>query len=750
MKRPIGLMALAVAALAGIWLWLAPAPLGELRAVARDGASFLLEDGSTYVVWGRVSRIELRAAGERSQYWIYLDSVTIQWPAACQAAELSQGLICKTGDQERPRLGSRILVSGRFAYFSTATNPGEFDLARYYHILGIGGSLEKSEILQEQEPYSKVREGLFCLRSFWKKRLYECFPEKEASVLCTMLLGDKTSLDAEIKDLYQRNGIVHILSISGLHITIIGMGIYRLLRRLNCPVPMAALTGAAVLLAYGIMTGMGVSACRAIGMYLIRMLGELVGRTYDMLTALGVMGILMLIRQPGYLCSSGFLLSFGSIGGVGILLPAMLPENRGGTDGGIHFGRKCWEALAPGLAITLFTLPIHLCFYYEIPVYSVFLNLLVLPAMGLVMGLGLAVMLVPGLGFLAMADSLILQGYEWLCRWFDKLPGHTWTPGCPAPWQVVVYYLLILAFLWRRKGASKRRMFGKARPVLLVLAVWVIGIRLHFGLEVTFLDVGQGDGIFLRTDGGEIYFFDGGSSSEKSVGTYTILPFLKYQGVARIDAAFISHPDLDHMSGMLELLENGAEEGIFIDKIILPDIGEEKREEDFESILQALRVSAQEPPISVYYLARGVCWQSGETRFTCLHPPAGCELEDKNAYSQCFLVQNRGFSMLLTGDVEQEGEVALFQELSLRGEGPITLLKVAHHGSRNSTSEEILKLLQPRIAVISYGEGNSYGHPHQELWERLEQIGCRIYATPRTGALSLFVGKHRFRLKPYL
>ena len=137
--------------------------------------------------------------------------------------------------------------------------------------------------------------------------------------MSTMLLGDDAGLDREIKELYKRNGIVHILSISGLHITLIGMTLYRLLRRMGMPVWPAALAGSGILILYGIMTGLGVSALRAIAMYLIRMLGEVLGRTYDMLTALGVAGAVTLLFNPMYLCHAGFLLSYGAVLGMGVL-----------------------------------------------------------------------------------------------------------------------------------------------------------------------------------------------------------------------------------------------------------------------------------------------------------------------------------------------------------------------------------------------------------------------------------------------
>ena len=763
--RPLWAAALCLAAVTAVWLHFS-SPVPEDFSLKDDSGETLAE-GEELTVTGRVYRLETRSGYGREILQIYLDSVSIQREkpsGVVQAIPISYSLICETQTDMSPLLGSVVQMAGNFSYFSHATNPGEFDSEQYYRILGVGGMLKKGVIQKSSVSYSALREGMYRLKRYFEERLYECFPQKEASILCTMLLGDKASLDSGVKEMYQRGGIAHILSISGLHITLIGMGIYRLLRRCGCPTVVSAVLGGVLLLFYGGLTGMGVSACRAIGMYLIRMLGECLGRTYDMMTALGVMGILMLVRQPEYLRHSGFLLSFGSICGIGVFMPAM---SAGLADGlrdrppaspaapqaaGDVISAWCRKlasggltALLPGISITLFTLPIQLFFFYEIPVYSVFLNLLVLPLMGIVMVTGLAVMLVPGLGFLGWICRLIFYVYEVLCGLFERLPGHTWTAGCPSLWQIAVYYGVILMVI---AVGSRCRMRWKA--LALAGAAAVLGIRLQSGLMVTFLDVGQGDGICLRTQGGEIYLFDGGSSSESRLGKYTLIPFLKYYGIDRVDAIFLSHPDMDHCSGILELLEDGADNGIAIGRLVLPSIDEPRRREELGSLLDAAQECTQKQPVAVSWMAAGTSWNSGSTRFTCLHPPREYDGEGANAYSECFYVTEGDFSMLLTGDVEGAGEDLLMEELERRGIRDITVLKVAHHGSRNSTREGLLEILNPQLSVISCGEGNSYGHPHEELLDRLAQTETTVLQTPGTGAVQLRVDGKRLKIRRFL
>ena len=767
-----------------------------------------------------------------------------------------------------------------------------------------------------------MRNGLYELKCLLKERLYRIFPGKEAAVMSALLLGDKKDLDSELKDLYKRNGILHILSISSLHITIIGMTVYRLLRRIGLPICPAAVGGSVLLLLYGGMTGFSVSACRAIGMYLIRMFGEVAGRTYDMLTALGVMGAVMVAWNPYYLQSSGFLLSFSSVLGLGVVSPVLalspgrnpsasagrakkppgktskptggslterlrgnplqiqgnplqiqgrlfqaqaqslgIREAAGGMgaalwEGCRGLGRGLLQSAMASLSITLTTLPIQLWFYYEVPVYSVFLNLFVLPLMKPMMITGLLAMLVPGLGVLGGIDYIILQSYEFVCGCFDRLPFHTWNPGCPKVWQIAAYYLLLAgavllrsrrkrkeeaaermgltgdwgqrkedgrpgtvgkriesrpgiersraedmsgtagnridgrpetagnrvdggprttrnraedmpgtagngkkaylpepddAVVCRAGGRSGRMRRWPVEPCALAAAVLLFALRPAPENSVTFLDVGQGDCILVRTASGENFLFDCGSSSRSGVGKYLLLPYLKHEGIQNIDAVFLSHPDADHVNGAVELLKMGGENNITVGQLLLPAIREDARQEQLGELVAAAEQASQSSPVPVGYLRAGMSFGCGSADFTCLHPGESLGTEDVNAYSECFYVefwesagdvQGRegeapDWTLLLTGDVQNEGEAALQGELEARDIRDVSVLKAAHHGSKNSTPKELLERLSPRLTVISSGRNNRYGHPHAELLERLEESGTVIAQTARYGAITV-------------
>ena len=858
-----------------------------LTGAGTGGDAVLPPDGSPVRITGRIDTrtsevIILQCISLIHEDQTYSYSGKLQ----CELDNMKTAMITAgavTGEEASFKIGQQIILEGTFSHFATATNPGEFDVQRYYAAKGIGGRVRQSQILAVGETYSFLREKLYGFRQVLHDRLAEVFPAKEASVMQTLLLGEKEELDAEVKALYQKNGIAHILSISGLHITLLGMGVYRLLKRLGLPVRAAAVGGAMLLLMYGVMVGMSVSASRAIGMYLLQMLGIFVGRTYDMLTGLGLMALLLVIQEPERLFDVSFLMSFGAVLGICILTPVLSGDSRerdadaelevkgisawlrtvadilGDSAYERNKYREGWRKVAyegiqrivsavkggfaASVGVILFTLPVQLWFFYEIPVYSVLLNLLVLPFMSVVVAGGI-LSLIPGLGLVGTVDCLILWWYEWICGRFAQLPGAIWCVGRPEVWQIVCYYvgILLLVFgreyveAWKRRGTygeknvpGDRQHFARTlwclitrgadesirnrkrdckgavthmnRVPHLIAVVMILGLLIGLltgnfdcGSRVTFLDVGQGDGIVVETGQGA-YLFDCGSTSRKNIGEYVLKPYLKSRGTRSLRGVFVSHPDEDHMNGVIELLENGADWGIVVEQLFLPAIAEGKRTESFATLLAAGEVA--EVPVS--YIKCGDEIRDSQLRLLCLHPEENTTLADANAYSECFYVEvfakkmkqeaiddrkandasggsaiegsgeNGSFAgnserkdfrvndgkinILLTGDVEGEGERQLMQELQeQRGqrEFRVDILKVAHHGSGYSTGTEFLAAASPATAIISCGRNNSYGHPHAETLQRLEDARVPWYGTMDYGALTVTVDSHGNRLRVYL
>ncbi|MCM1039633.1 MAG: DNA internalization-related competence protein ComEC/Rec2 [Ruminococcus sp.] len=729
MRRPVCLIGLAFVVLIRFYLYLHPFPLPDLEQADKSVVTFT----------GQVDKKEYRISDQQKILVIYLKDVQDLNPQIT-------GVICYMEGKEEPHTGSYVRMQGKLRTFAQATNPGEFDAAHYYQILGIQARIQDAVVLQETSSYDRFREGLYQIRCYFSFLIDCCYEEKDASIMKAILLGEKSGLDTEIKELYQLNGVIHILSISGLHISLIGMGLYKILHRCRCPMILNVLISIAFMYCYGVMTGMSISALRAIMMFAFHIAAGLFRRTYDMLTAMAVAAITVLVRQPLYLYHSGFLFSFGAILAIGLFLP-VLEEN-------LFWKTKLEKVMSTSLAVSIITLPVYLCFYYEYPLYSLLLNLLIIPGTTVIVSGGLAVLAAAScylpLGkYATYPVHLLLAFYESCCMWTLKLPGSRNILGRPKNWQIVVFALLLSAAVFGSRKWSRLQFW-----MCILSAVLFLTLRLPDGLQITILDVGQGDCIYIADESGGRCLIDGGSSSKSDVGTYQILPFLKEEGVGRLDAVFVTHMDADHYNGIRMLIEEMNANGIAISNLFLPDIGESAKSEEYRELA---RLAAGQG-VAVQYIHKGDVIRHGELTLTCLHPQKG-SIQETNAASIVLYLEYETFTALFTGDLEGSGEEELRRELEDRlaaagdvsGFGAdITVLKVAHHGSKNSTGEAFLKTASPKIALISAGKDNRYGHPHEELLKRLSDAGCHVYVTAKGGALTITYRNGKVRVETFV
>lgn len=744
-KRPLGLACLLFSLLL----------LGvqSVKGVAEERHLFFPKE---VILTGKVYQKELGGGQEGSAQIIYLKSVTEESMTKDGKRVLGSdsrgegdGVICylKRGQPE-PELGSIVRVSGRCEAFQRATNPGQFDSYLYYQILGISYRLFQTNILAKTTKYNKTAESLYQIRKSLAGLLDMGLPPEEAAVMKTMLLGEKGAIDKELKALYQRNGIAHILAISGLHISILGIGLYRLLIRVGMPVKVSGILSALFLIGYGGMIGFSPSAVRAIIMFLLHILAKMLRRTYDMLSALGVAAVLLLLEQPLYLYHSGFMFSFCCLLGIGMLMPALTGGKtvERSSQAGKALLQAALQALGGGVVMTIITLPIYLWYYYQFPVYSIFLNLLIVPLMNLLMMAGL--LLLPlqyawdfGTFPISSFISGALQIYEKACCFCQSLPGYLYTPGRPQLWQLF-FYLGVMSIII----ITKKKLALFIKWMLALLAVIVLLIRPEGDLKLTFLDVGQGDCIFIRAGGEGDFLIDGGSSSVSEVGTYRILPFLKHQGAHTLEAVFVTHADRDHCNGVMELLEMGRLHGIYVKRLVLPKIAKTTQNAAYD----ALALTARENGVEVLQMSRGQRIEAGKLSMTCMHPRENYDTQEANEYSMVLWLEYGSFRALLTGDVEGEGELCMEKYLEqIQPNSSLTVLKVAHHGSRDATTVTFLEKYAPTYAVISCSQDNTYGHPHKELLERLEENNVRWLRTDQSGAIEFYTDGEKLKVKVF-
>lgn len=676
-------------------------------------------------------------------------------------------------DQAKPLgIGNRAEISGEAQVFDRARNPGNFDQRSYYRKQGIQVLVwaDRVDILSAKT--DRVAQFLADFRTQWTALLTEQLGSYHGGTMSAILLGEKDGLDQEMKKLYQKSGIGHILAISGLHMSFIGTGIYRLFRRAGLGFVPAGAAGGSLLILYTLMVGAGVSSLRALIMFLVRVGADMTGRDYDLLTSLALAAAIVCGIQPLYLMDAGFLLSFGSILGIAILSPVFqaLPgtaENKPPK----HVRILGWlgKGLGTSLSVNILLLGPMLYFYFEVPLYSVFLNLAVIPLMSVVMGAGLAGSALTLLSEKAGGVVLGICGhvlwlYDTVCAGAGTLPGNRFVTGRPDLLWLILYYMGIaflgcLFFRLRNRREEKTqyrtgKKGGKVRhgaalrvpgvAMAVFAAVMAVLCRMGYesrdSIEITMLDVGQGDCIFIRGTPGN-YLIDGGSSSEDLPGAYRIEPCLLANGVDSLDYVFATHGDEDHINGLTELLE-GQKLGIHIRNLVLPP------EQYQDEKLIALAGTAVENDTRVVVMNPGEKITGGpDFELTCLGPVEDLAVEPGNSASLVLGLEYGKFGMLFTGDVEGRGEEALIKSNSLK---EYDVLKAAHHGSETSCSEEFLKEICPRATLISAGVDNRYGHPHEETLARLKEAGSRVYSTQQNGAITVRTDGRTMTLEGYL
>lgn len=641
------------------------------------------------------------------------------------------------------QIGNKVNVKGELSLFEEARNPGNFDQKFYYEKQKIGAFLWAEALRVTDRESNPLKQGLYELRQKWKRILIDAAGEEDGGALAAILLGEKQGMDREIRELYQVNGIAHVLAISGVHLSFLGVGVYHLLRRITGSYTVGGLAGVLFLSAYILMIGMTVSAFRAMVMFLFRIGADLSGRHYDSPTALAAAAVTVCMWRPLSLYDSGFWLSFGALIAIIFILPIFknLPE----------------QSLWASVSVNLFLLPILMYSFYEVPIYGVFLNLIVIPLLSVLMAAGLIGTMISLFWEHAgeaifLCCRIIFRVYEHSCEAALRLPFARVVTGQQDIWKILFYYVFLFAavLLLRKKEENKgEKRSRKKRVVLSVLLVGTGMTILLFTAQVkdkitiTMLDVGQGDGLVIRGPEGKTYFMDGGSSDVKKVGEYRIEPYLLSQGIGSLDYVFASHGDQDHISGIRELVQR-QKTGVTIKRLVLPT------QTVWDDALKELAEMAEKEGIPVFTMEKGQCLTEGKLSLTCIQPGKGEMEETGNSASLVLALRYGDFDMLFTGDVEGEGEKRLVDHLQGEySECVWDVLKTAHHGSGNSTTEEFLKTAAPQYAFISAGKNNSYGHPHKETLERLKDAGAIVYSTQEEGAVTIVVSEREFTISGF-
>jgi competence protein ComEC len=560
-------------------------------------------------------------------------------------------------------------------------------------------------------------------------------------VLQGMIFGDELSEEGatgKVLEDFRRTGTIHLLSVSGLHVGFVVAGLTCLLGWLRLGkkwrIPLTLLG----VWFYILMTGMEPPVLRSGTMLTLYVLAELLGAKDDSINRLSLAALLLLAFNPYNLFEIGFQLSFAATAGVVGLYPILkecFPVR-------VPFLKPVWQTVLISVAAQAMVLPLLACCFYQIAWVAPLANLvLALPALLIVVG-GLLGELVglcwPWLGHLILRgiDGVVTVGLKMIQLCAQPFWAATGTPGWPWPWLGAYYLgLLLLVNELRPNLLNGRRtlnydglaLVGLAGLTLLVWTGFYLKTQAGY-LELTCIDVGQGDAIFLKTPDGVTALIDGGAEGQ---GRNRVLPYLRRYNITRLDWVWGTHGHDDHLGGLDEVLQRIPTGTLFLSR-------------RSNAVIQKLTVKLKRVKLTRRIAVNGRRLRLGKYVMTrmLIFPDAANE----NDRSTALLVNYGKYRLLLTGDLGAEGEAFLAEKYPqlLRA----AVLKVGHHGSESASSWRLLSQVKPQIGIVSVGTGNRYGHPGLTTLNRLHSLGMAVYRTDRQGTISLRIYPDRILVIP--
>lgn len=572
--------------------------------------------------------------------------------------------------------------------------------------------------------YFRYLGQVYKLRNIILDRIKNNIENTNSQILNAVLVGDKTSLEKEIKDSFRISNLSHMLAISGAHFGFIIIFCTFLVKRLKFK-RLGQIITIFLIVFFMTLTGMTPSVVRAGIMALISILSSILKRKTDIYTSLAIALFIQIINNPYVIFDVGLQLSFGGVLGIALFTkPIEEKLNR-------IKELKINSALAVTLGANIIIMPIMMYQFSTISLTFVISNLLAGSLLGAIMILGF-VSVILNIKPLYFVLNLLVSVFSKIASICSKLPLSLIYIKTPSLIQVfLIYFIIFLFYLILIERLNLFRI--KQIIISFLIIIFILNYRIpNNNLIIHFIDVGQGDSCLMLHKGYVIMIDGGGSTDSKyDIGENTLLPYLLARKINKIDYLIVSHFDSDHAQGFIFVLKH-----LKVKNAILPiQATNSNLYQNFISICQAKK-------INVIYLKRGDFFNIGDLKFETLHPSN--KFISENAMNNNSLVLRMDYyttSVLFTGDIEAIAEQELVSKCKLKLD--VDILKVGHHGSNTSSIESFLGAVSPNIALIGVGADNKFGHPGEEVIKRLKERKVNIFRTDLNGEITIEINKER-------
>lgn len=620
--------------------------------------------------------------------------------------------------------GDLIEIKGEYSAPEVARNYKGFDYSQYLKTLNIYGTIkvEESKIINKNQ-LSPILISINNIKEKMIDNANRNMPKRTANLLLGILIGERDNIQEDIIESFRTANLSHILAVSGAHTSYIILGITYLISKSKTPKRIGYIITIINLLIFIIITGASYSVVRACIMAIVVIGAKICYRKENFFTSICISLIIILIQNPFAINDIGLKLSFMGTAGIVIF-------NKSITNFFIKLKikQKIAEALSVTFSAQLMIMPITILNFNTISLTFFISNILASPLLGIIIIFGfisifISSILNPISKILFLILHIFLELLILVSKVTEKIPGSSILVKTPNILFAIVYYILILFFnyFFIIKQNPTRRFHKKIIKIItikniknafkVIAVVFLIMLLLtrivriiNPTLKIYFIDIGQGDSTLIVTPKNKKILIDGGEGK-----TNVLFQYLLDRRINKIDYIIISHFDSDHCNGLIEIIEKMRVENIVMSK-------QSKESEEYKKILEIIK----QKNIKVSSVkAEDKIIIEKNLYIKILNPAEKFEFQDLNNNAIVAKLVYKNFSMLFTGDIEKaEENLAKKYKNELKS----TILKVAHHGSKTSTSEEFLKYVEPQIALIGVGENNKFGHPNQITIEKLKNI----------------------------